>query len=68
MGLLNLIEEAAGTIVAVEGLEKVDPNAGLLAKGAAAFAGFKGAEILQEKLTEKPVEAETPPSGDDPQA
>lgn len=54
MGLLNLVEEVAGAVVAVEGLEKLDPEAGLLAKGAAAFAGYKGVEALKEHLEGQP--------------
>lgn len=47
MGVLDVLGEAAGAIVAVEGAEKLDPGAGLLTKAAAAFAGFKGAEALE---------------------
>ncbi|EDK86905.1 conserved hypothetical protein [Burkholderia mallei 2002721280] len=39
-------------MAAVEAAEKVDPDAGLLTKAAAAVAGFKGAEAL-ENLVEK---------------
>ena len=54
MGLLNLIEEVAGAVVAVEGVKKLDPGAGILAEGMAAFAGFKGVEAIKEHLEEKP--------------
>ena len=57
MGLLNLIEEVAGSVVAVQGVEKLDPNAGLVEKGMAAYAGFKGVEKLKEVLAEKSEEA-----------
>lgn len=53
MGFLNTLEEVAGAVVAVEGLEKVDPNASLLGKAAAAVAGYKGVELVKEKLDEK---------------
>ena len=53
MGILNALEEVAGAVVAVEGLKKVDPNAGLLGEAAAAFAGYKGVELIKEKLDEK---------------
>ena len=57
MGLLNLAGELAGAVAAVEGAEKLDPGAGLLVKGVAAIAGFKGADAL-ESLVEK--KGETP--------
>jgi hypothetical protein len=59
MGLLNLIEEVAGAVVAVKGVEKIDPEAGLLAEGMAAFAGFKGVEKLKEHLEQNENEPPT---------
>lgn len=53
MGILDTVGEIAGAIAAVEALEKVDPDAGLLAKGAAAIAGFKGVGALEEMLEKK---------------
>ncbi len=50
MGLLNLIEEVAGAVVAVEGVKKLDLGAAILAEGMAAFAGFKGVEAIKEHL------------------
>ena len=41
MGILDTLGEVAGAVAAVEGAEKLDPNAGLLTKGLAAVAGFK---------------------------
>jgi hypothetical protein len=52
MGILDIAGEIAGAVAAVEGVEKVDGDAGLLTKAAAAVAGFKGAEAL-EGLVEK---------------
>ncbi len=52
MGILNTVGEIAGAVAAVEAAEKVDPDAGLLTKAAAAVAGIKGAEALQN-LVEK---------------
>lgn len=40
MGILDFAEEAAGAFAADKGLEAIDPNAGILAKGAAAIAGL----------------------------
>ena len=56
MGLLNQI---IGAVVAEEAVDKVDPNAGLLKKGLAAFAGFEGEKVIEEKLGEH--SANTPP-------
>jgi len=53
MGILNALEEVAGAVVAVEGLEKLDPNASFLGKAAAAVAGYKGVEVIKDKLDEK---------------
>ena len=53
MGILNTLEEVAGAVVAVEGLKKVDPNASFLGEAAAAVAGYKGVEVIKEKLEEK---------------
>ena len=44
---------AAGAFAADKALEAVDPNAGLLAKGAAAVAGFEGVNKLTDVLEEK---------------
>jgi hypothetical protein len=38
MGIINFAEEAAGAFAADKALEAVDPNAGFLAKAAAAVA------------------------------
>ncbi len=56
---MGLFAEIAGAVVAVEGLKKLDPGAGLLTEGLAALAGYKGAEALEEHLEKKP---ETDPS------
>ncbi len=53
MGILDTLGEVAGAVAAVEGAEKLDPNAGLLTKGLAAVAGFKGAEALESALGKK---------------
>ena len=46
MSFLEEAEKIAGAVVAVEGVKKLDPNAGILAEGAAAVAGYKGAEAV----------------------
>ncbi|SEJ79103.1 hypothetical protein [Paraburkholderia diazotrophica] len=65
MGILDKVGEIAGAVAAVEALEKVDPDAGLLAKAAAAVAGFEGAGAL-ESLIEKKKD-DTQEAADDPQ-
>ncbi|MBD8873793.1 hypothetical protein [Rhodanobacter sp. DHB23] len=57
MGILDTLGEVAGAVAAVEGAEKLDPNAGLLTKGLAAVAGFKGAGALEEMVGKKEDEA-----------
>ena len=57
MGLLDKVEEIAGAVVAVEGVKKLDPNAGILAEGAAAVAGFEGVEAVKEHLEKKEEES-----------
>lgn len=50
MGILDIAEEAAGAFAADKALEAVDPNAGLLAKAAAAVAGFEGVSKVKDYL------------------
>ncbi|KVS36652.1 hypothetical protein [Burkholderia ubonensis] len=72
MGILNTVGEIVGAVAAVEAVEKVDPDAGLLTKAAAAIAGFKGAEALEgmlEKKEEQPADdAQATDGGDTSQA
>ena len=55
MGILNTLEEVAGAVVADEGLKKIDPHASFLGEAAAAIAGYKGVEVLKEKLEDTPA-------------
>lgn len=50
MGILDTVGEIAGAVLAVEAVEKLDPEAGFLTKAAAAIAGFKAAEALGEQI------------------
>ena len=50
MGILNIVEEAAGAYAADKALEAVDPNAGMLAKAAAAVAGYEGVEKVKDMM------------------
>lgn len=68
MGLLDEAGKIAGAIAAVEGAEKLDPEAGLLTKGIAAIAGFEGAgklESLVEKKDGDAQEADNTQASDD---
>jgi hypothetical protein len=56
---MGLFEEVAGAVVAVEGAKKLDPNAGIVTEGIAAFAGFEGAEKLEEHFENKPEEPQS---------
>ncbi len=53
MGLLDEVETVAGAVVAVEAAKKLDPNAGIFTEGAAAIAGYKGAEAIEDHLEKK---------------
>ena len=65
MGILNTVGEIAGAVAAVEGAEKLDPDAGLLTKAAAAVAGFKGCGSDRRHARE---EGRAAAAGDDTQA
>jgi hypothetical protein len=47
---MGILEEAAGAFVAVEGVKKLDPNAGILTEGVAAIAGFEGTKEVTELI------------------
>jgi hypothetical protein len=53
MGILDKVGEVVGAVAAVEALEKVDPDAGMLAKAAAAVVGFEGTGKLESALEKK---------------
>ena len=50
---MGIFEELAGAAVAVEGVKKLDPNAGIVAEGAAAIAGFEGTEAITNFIDKK---------------
>lgn len=64
MGILDTLGEVAGAVAAVEAAEKLDPNAGLLTKGIAAVAGFKGAGALEDAVGKKEDDADVTPADD----
>ena len=53
MGITNFLEEAAGAFAADKALEAVDPNAGFLAKAAAAVAGFEGVDKIKDMMADR---------------
>ncbi len=55
---MGLFDEIAGAVVAVEATKKLDPNAGILTEGVAAFAGYEGVEKVEEHFEKK--DEETP--------
>ena len=59
MGIEKLAEEAAGAFAADKALDAVDPDAGILAKGAAVVAGFEGGGMLGDFIKEKTSGGET---------
>ncbi len=53
---MGILEEAAGAFAAVEGVKKLDPNAGILTEGIAAVAGFEGTKEITELIDKKEEE------------
>ena len=53
---MGLLEEAAGAFAAVEGVKKLDPNAGILTEAVAAVAGFEGAGAIENFIEKKEEE------------
>lgn len=65
MGILDFAEEAAGAFAGDKALEAVDPNAGFLAKAAAAVAGFEGVSMLKEHMGGQSDDQGQPQPNDD---
>lgn len=59
MGIEKLAEEAAGAFAADKAVDAVDPDAGILAKGAAMVAGFEGGGMLGDFIKDKMSGGET---------
>lgn len=53
---MGFLEEAVGAVAAVEGVKKLDPNAGILTEGAAAIAGFEGVKSVTEFIEKREEE------------
>jgi hypothetical protein len=50
---MGILEEAAGAFAAVEGVKKLDPNAGIITEGLAAIGGFEGTKAITNFIEEK---------------
>ena len=55
---MGLFDEIAGAVVAVEGVKKLDPEAGILTEGIAAIAGYEGTEALENHFEKKEEEGQ----------
>jgi hypothetical protein len=53
MGFIEEAEKLAGAVAAVEGIKKLDPNAGFITEAAAAITGFEGAGAIAEHFEKK---------------
>ena len=53
---MGILEEAAGAFAAVEGVKKLDPNAGIITEGVAAVADFEGTEAITNFIEKKEEE------------
>lgn len=60
MGIEKLAEEAAGAFAADKAVDALDPNAGILEKGAAMVAGFEGGGMVGDFIKEKMSGGEAP--------
>ncbi|MCX5467892.1 hypothetical protein [Acinetobacter nematophilus] len=49
-GLLDELGKIAGAVIAEQGVDKLDPDAGFLEKAASTFAGYEAAKIAENKL------------------
>ncbi len=49
-GFLDELGKIVGAVVAEQAVDKLDPDAGLLEKAAAAFAGYEAATIAENKF------------------
>ena len=58
-GLLDGLGKIAGAVIAEQGVDKLDPDAGFLEKAAGAFAGYEAAKIAENKLENRSEDAGT---------
>ena len=55
-GLLDELGKIAGAVIAEQGVDKLDPDAGFLEKAAGAFAGYEAAKVAENKLENRAEE------------
>ena len=55
--LLDELGEIAGAVIAEQGVDKLDPDAGFLEKAAGAFASYEAAKIAENKLENRSEDA-----------
>ena len=56
-GLLDGLGKIAGAVIAEQGVDKLDPDAGFLEKAAGAFASYEAAKIAENKLENRSEDA-----------
>jgi hypothetical protein len=52
MEIMKDLEKIAGAVAAVEGVKKLNPNAGIVTEAAAAITGFEATDGAVEKIEE----------------
>ena len=65
-GLLDELGKIEGAVIAEQGVDKLDPDAGFLEKAAGAFAGYEASKIAENKLENRSEDgdAEQPQTDD----
>ena len=55
---MGLFDEIAGAVVAVEGVKKLDPDAGIITEGIAAIVGYEGTEAIENHFEKNKEEGQ----------
>ncbi len=55
---MGLFDEIAAAVVAVEGVKKLDPDAGIITEGIAAIAGYEGTKAIENHFEKKEEEGQ----------
>ena len=65
-GLLDELGKIAGAVIAEQGVDKLDPDAGFLEKAVGALAGYEASKIAENKLENRSEDgdAEQPQTDD----
>ena len=65
-GLLDELGKIAGAVIAEQGVDKLDPDAGFLEKAVGAFAGYEASKIAENKLENRSEDGDAEqPQADD---